>query len=160
MGAPITAAAQPTPVTPIQHVIVIIGENRSFDHVYGTYVPTAGQTVFNLLSEGIVTTSGTHGPNYALSAQNNALDLTTYAISPSAKAAFATYADHVSVIKFIKRNWGLPTIGPLTTPATVTRDAFPNPTTGANPYVPTNSPALDDLFDGFNFLADAALAKK
>jgi len=33
-------------------VIVIIGENRSFDHVYGTYVPTAGQTVSNLLPKG------------------------------------------------------------------------------------------------------------
>ena len=25
--------------TPIKHVIVIIGENRSFDHVFATYVP-------------------------------------------------------------------------------------------------------------------------
>jgi phospholipase C len=35
MGAPLNAGAQTgsSPVTPIQHVIVIIGENRSFDHV-------------------------------------------------------------------------------------------------------------------------------
>ena len=26
--------------TPIKHVIVIIGENRTFDHVFATYVPT------------------------------------------------------------------------------------------------------------------------
>ena len=25
--------------TPIQHVIVIIGENRTFDHVFATYKP-------------------------------------------------------------------------------------------------------------------------
>jgi phospholipase C len=25
--------------TPIKHVIVIVGENRSFDHVFATYVP-------------------------------------------------------------------------------------------------------------------------
>ncbi len=25
--------------TPIKHVIIIIGENRSFDHVFATYVP-------------------------------------------------------------------------------------------------------------------------
>ncbi len=31
--------------TPIKHVIVIIGENRSFDHVFATYVPHRGQTV-------------------------------------------------------------------------------------------------------------------
>ena len=41
-------------VTPIKHVIVIIGENRSFDHVFATYVPKPGQTVHNLLSEGII----------------------------------------------------------------------------------------------------------
>ena len=39
--------------TPIKHVIVIIGENRSFDHVFATYVPPPGQTVNNLLSEEI-----------------------------------------------------------------------------------------------------------
>jgi phospholipase C len=56
-----------------------------------------------------------------------------------------SYADHVSMIKFIERNWSLPTIGPKT------RDTFPNPIAGTNPYAPTNSPALDDLFDAFNF---------
>jgi phospholipase C len=40
--------------TPIKHVIVIIGENRSFDHVFATYVPQRGQSVHNLLSEGII----------------------------------------------------------------------------------------------------------
>jgi phospholipase C len=56
-----------------------------------------------------------------------------------------SYADHVSIIKFIERNWGL---SPITTRS---RDNFPNPkAAAANPYVPTNSPALDDLFDAFN----------
>ena len=56
-----------------------------------------------------------------------------------------SYTDHVSIIKFIERNWSLGKIG------AATRDNFPNPTVGSNPYVPTNSPALDDLFDAFNF---------
>jgi phospholipase C len=57
-----------------------------------------------------------------------------------------SYADHVSIIKFIERNWGL---SPITNRS---RDNFPNPVTATgNPYVPTNSPALDDLFDAFNF---------
>ena len=30
--------------TPIKHVIVIIGENRSFDHVFATYVPKSGDS--------------------------------------------------------------------------------------------------------------------
>ena len=79
---------QPTTASPIQHVIVIIGENRSFDHVFATYVPKSGQTVSNLLSKGIVKADGTPGPNYALSAQYNAVDTTTYAISPSEKSLY------------------------------------------------------------------------
>jgi phospholipase C len=49
--------------TPIKHVIILIGENRTFDNVYGTYVPKHGQTVWNLLSRGIVNADGSPGPN-------------------------------------------------------------------------------------------------
>src|SRR5271167_1414858 len=55
--------------TPIKHVIVIIGENRSFDHVFATYQPKSGQTVWNLLSEGIITEDGAPGPNFELARQ-------------------------------------------------------------------------------------------
>jgi phospholipase C len=55
-------------------VIIIIGENRTFDHVFGTYVPRTGQTISNLLSKGIVKLDGTPGPNFALSAQYSAFD--------------------------------------------------------------------------------------
>ena len=52
--APITGAAQNTePQSPIKHVIVIVGENRSFDHLFATFVPREGETVDNLLSKGI-----------------------------------------------------------------------------------------------------------
>src|SRR5579871_4562818 len=40
--------------TPIRHVLVIVGENRSFDHVFATYRPRHGQRIDNLLSKGIV----------------------------------------------------------------------------------------------------------
>ena len=60
--------------TPIQHVIVIIGENRSFDHVFATYKPRDGQTVDNLLSEGIIKADGKPGPNYSLALQYEAVD--------------------------------------------------------------------------------------
>ena len=49
--------------TPIKHVILLIGENRTFDHVYGTYVPKHGQSVSNLLSKGIVLADGSPGPD-------------------------------------------------------------------------------------------------
>ena len=52
---PTPAHASPNTATPIQHVIIIVGENRSFDHLYATYTPKAkGDTVMNLLSQGIV----------------------------------------------------------------------------------------------------------
>jgi phospholipase C len=56
------------------------------------------------------------------------------------------YSDHVSITKFIERNFKL---APLTGRS---RDNLPNPKTAANnPYVPLNSPAIDDLFGAFNF---------
>jgi phospholipase C len=65
--------------TPIKHVIVIIGENRSFDHVFATYVPQPGQTVHNLLSEGIITLDANKnaipGPHFHKAQQLSASDL-------------------------------------------------------------------------------------
>jgi phospholipase C len=77
--------------SPIKHVVIIIGENRSFDHVFATYVPNKGQTVSNLLSKGIVNADGTPGKNFALSAQNSATDSSgAFSISPGSKAPYAT----------------------------------------------------------------------
>jgi phospholipase C len=57
-----------------------------------------------------------------------------------------TYADHVSLLKFIERNWNL---RPLTDRS---RDNLPNPKMRDDqPYVPGNMPALSDLFDVFDF---------
>jgi phospholipase C len=57
-----------------------------------------------------------------------------------------SYADHVSLVKFIERNWHL---GRITDRS---RDNLPNPVAKAdNPYVPVNMPAIDDLFDAFDF---------
>ena len=87
---PIADAAEPansdvrrTTETPIEHVIVIIGENRTFDNVYGTYVPKRGQTVSNLLSKGIVRSDGSPGANASLAAQSRiaTIDPPSYFIS-------------------------------------------------------------------------------
>ena len=84
-----TQASAGKPRTPIEHVILIIGENRTFDHVFATYQPKAGQTVNNLLSEGIVNADGTPGPNYAKAAQKQASDTKTYQISPGGQTPYA-----------------------------------------------------------------------
>jgi phospholipase C len=56
-------------VTPIKHVIVLIGENRTFDHVFATYKPRHGQSLSNLLSRGIINADGSPGPNAAEATQ-------------------------------------------------------------------------------------------
>jgi phospholipase C len=60
--------------SPIKHVIVIIGENRSFDHVFATYVPKRGESVWNLLSEDIIKADGTPGRNFDKAHQLAATD--------------------------------------------------------------------------------------
>ena len=76
--------------SPIKHVIVIIGENRTFDHIFATYQPQPGQKVCNLSSEGIVNEDGTPGPNYSLAAQFSAVDTHAdkYQVSPGDKTVY------------------------------------------------------------------------
>jgi phospholipase C len=81
LGATLASAAEShdkDTTTPIKHVIVIIGENRSFDHVFATYVPKSGDTVDNLLSKGIVALDANKraipGPNFNLAHQLAARD--------------------------------------------------------------------------------------
>jgi acid phosphatase len=76
--------------TPIKHVIVIIGENHTFDNVFGTYRPPAGQSIMNLLSEGIVTASGAPGPNVSKAEQDTASDRTSYTVNPPRTGAYTT----------------------------------------------------------------------
>lgn len=75
--------------TPIKHVILIIGENRTFDHVFATYTPPKGQSVHNLLSEGIVKADGTPGPNVALAQQWQATNTGAYSLAPTRTAPYA-----------------------------------------------------------------------
>jgi len=57
-----------------------------------------------------------------------------------------SYTDHVSILKFIEKNWSVPPVSARS------RDNLPNPVAEArNPYVPTNSPAIGDLMDMFHF---------
>jgi phospholipase C len=70
--------------TPIKHVIIIVGENRTFDNLFATYVPKHG-SVQNLLSEGIINANGKPGKNIALAQQYSAVDTTTFSIAPGGK---------------------------------------------------------------------------
>ncbi|MDX6296178.1 MAG: hypothetical protein QOI51_35 [Nocardioidaceae bacterium] len=91
-----TAPAQQAPqtATPIKHVVVIIGENHTFDNVFGTYQPVAGQNVRNLLSEGIVKANGRLGPNAGEAEQLTATDTQQnpghYSLAPHITGSYAT----------------------------------------------------------------------
>jgi phospholipase C len=70
------------------------------------------------------------------------------AVSPHVKKGYVdhTYYDHISLLKFIEKNWDLPTISHRS------RDNLPNPVHGQeNAYVPKNSPAIGDLMNLFTF---------
>jgi phospholipase C len=83
------ALAQRT-ATPIKHVILIIGENRTFDHVFATYQPVnPNETVLNLLSQDIVKADGSPGANYTKALQYQGNDLRTYQLAPP-KTPYAT----------------------------------------------------------------------
>ena len=84
------ASGPPEPATPIEHVIVVVGENQSFDALFGTYDPPAGEQVWNLRSRGIVDANGLPGPSFAKAAQQQAEVLTRFEISPVKTGAYAT----------------------------------------------------------------------
>ena len=88
---PASAANNHTPITPIQHVIVVVGENRSFDHLFATYQPVSTDSVNNLLSEGIIKADGSRGPNYSKAVQHsaNVTGTTAFQLAPtSGKTAY------------------------------------------------------------------------
>ena len=72
--------------------LIVIGENRSFDHIYATYVPKNRQSIINLLSQGIVRSDGSPGPHFAAARQFMTSGQTSYFISvaKSNKTAYTT----------------------------------------------------------------------
>ncbi len=75
----IAQASSPT-ATPIQHLIVVVGENHTLDNLFATYQPKAGEQINNLLSEGIINADGSPGINYPLAEQNQASALSAYSL--------------------------------------------------------------------------------
>jgi len=75
---PDVAADQLQTATPIKHLILVIGENRSFDHVYGTYIPKSGDAIRNLLSRRIVRKNSEPGANFAAARQSTTSGQTSY----------------------------------------------------------------------------------
>src|ERR1700761_2398183 len=83
-------AAKPGSKTPIEHLIVIVGENQTFDGLFATYVPKPGASVRNLLSQGIVDGAGNPGPFFATVAQSKATAQSAYTLDPPRAAPYTT----------------------------------------------------------------------
>jgi acid phosphatase len=85
-----SAPVPPATETPIEHLIIIVGENISFDNLFATYEPLPGSKVANLLSRGIVDREGRPGPHFAEATQRKANVRDHYAVTPAITGAFAT----------------------------------------------------------------------
>ena len=107
--------------SPIKHVIVLIGENRTFDHLFATYVPKSRDSVSNLLSKGIINADGTPGKHFAKAAQFQA-------VAPF-KAKFFISLDPDEK-------------APYDTLPEPTLNFSPSPATGEPPPFPTGTPTI------------------
>jgi len=116
----IAPTGDPDSVTPIKHLIVLIGENRTFDHLFATYVSPSGDHVQNLLSEGIIDAKGQPGGNFGKAAQFQA-------IAPFQPNYFISLGDSP---KESYKTLPMPTL-----------NFSPSPATGEPPPFPTGTPA-------------------
>lgn len=76
--------------TPIRHLIVIIGENHTFDNVFATYKAPRGQHVDNLLSKGIVDLNGDPATRFSRGTQRQAEAEAAYTPTPTTTHAYTT----------------------------------------------------------------------
>jgi phospholipase C len=76
--------------TPIEHVIVVVGENHTFDNLFGTYQPRDGQRIENLLSKGIVNADGTPGPHFHRALQRIGRSEDSYRASTESRGKYQT----------------------------------------------------------------------
>jgi len=83
------AAADAVPTkTPIKHLIVVVGENISFDNLFGAFEPKWGAGVRNLLSSGIINRDGTPGPLVAKFSQRRAEGRDSYRVTPKVTGSY------------------------------------------------------------------------
>src|ERR1700757_4536709 len=75
--------------SPIEHVIIIVGENHTFDNVFGGYQPRPGQTIWNLRSQDIIDDDGKPGRNFRLALQRKADPQGAFTLDPTRKGAYS-----------------------------------------------------------------------
>src|SRR5579864_8868274 len=167
--------------TPIKHVIVLIGENRSFDHLFATYMPKDKHSVSNLLSKRIINPDGSPGPHFKKAQQFKAVapfrtdyfislnenEKTPYEILPDPTLNFSPSPD-ASIIGFATEPPPFPASTPLNVlaamePSLETQDLHLL-TTGAsgqnNTFVLTPVPDFDTRVANFDKLPNGPFPLK
>ena len=133
--------------TPIKHVIVLIGENRTFDHLFATYVPKSHDSVSNLLSKGIINADGTPGPHFKKAEQFQAVApfRTSYFISlgNSEKAPYSILPE--PTLNF-SPNGSTPPPFPSATPTALLAAIEPSLETGDLPLLTTGASGASNTF--------------
>jgi phospholipase C len=141
--------------TPIKHLIVLIGENRTFDHVFATYVPKSHDSVSNLLSKGIINADGTPGKHFSKAQQFQAVspfrtkyyisldkdEKTPYTTLPSPTLNFSPSPD-ASIIGFATE----PPPFPPATPTAFLAAIEPSLETADLGLLTTGSPGVNNTF--------------
>jgi phospholipase C len=113
--------AHHAPSTPIQHVIVIVGENHSYDNLFAAYQPRFGQKTQNLLSEGIIDADGSPGPGWAKAEQWQAEDTEKYSITPQRTQPYASLPQPNTTFAFGQK----PLVPDMRFPANLPDGSFP-----------------------------------
>jgi phospholipase C len=88
VSAAAVSAPQGAATTPIEHLIVVVGENQSFDAVFATYAPPPGERVWNLRSLGIVNADGSPAEQYARALQQRGAPQQRYSLQPPRAGAY------------------------------------------------------------------------
>jgi len=99
------------PTTPIDHLIIVVGENQTFDSVFATYAAPAGEHIRNLLAEGIVRRDGTPGRHFRRARQDRALGQLHYMLDPPREGPY-DYLPQPTLIGVFTRELRLAGNGP------------------------------------------------
>jgi len=143
--APTAHAANPKTATPIKHIVIIFGENRSFDHYFGTY-PMAlnpkGEPIFRALAN----TPGVNGFSNALLNNNPNLNPlngsgATNPFRLSRSQANTADMDHDYLAEQLAFDGGVMDLFPANT-------GSPGPPPGAPPAIVNTNGLVMGYFDG------------
>jgi acid phosphatase len=127
-----------TPTTPIQYLIVVVGENQTFDTVFATYPAPRGERVRNLLSAGVIRADGTPGPAYSRASQDRAAPESRYTIDPP-RAGPYEHLPPLTLMGVLNKDLRFPGHGPDPRfPADLPPGPFQVTRYAALPAVPTN----------------------